>query len=112
MLLQVPLFEFVQTESAESSNLTAIRGHYLLCDATTLAAICAVQHRDTGTAERQGVDYVKRVFVDIGLSSLISACLYWNSQSTRIFLDIKCGINLIRYWQLVTLRRAPVAGVS
>ena len=66
MLLQVPLFEFVQTESAESSNLTAIRGHYLLCDATTLAAICAVQHRDTGAAERQGVDYVKRVFVDIG----------------------------------------------
>jgi hypothetical protein len=70
VLLQVPLFEFVQNDTAESSNLTAIRGHYLLCDATTLAAICAVQHRDTGAAERQGVDHVKRVFVDIGLPLL------------------------------------------
>ncbi len=70
VLLQVSLSEFVQTETAESSNLTAIRVHYLLCDATTLAAISAVQQRDTGTTERQGVDYVKRVFVDIGLPLL------------------------------------------
>ena len=69
LLSRVLLSEFLQTDTAEPSTLAAIlaaiKVHYLLYDATRLAAICTAQ-------------------------------LYSNALLSRRFLNIRCGINLIR----------------
>ena len=70
VLLNVPLSEFVKTDTGETSNLAALKVTYLLCDATRLEVICGVQHRDAGATGRQPIDQVKSVFGDIGLPLL------------------------------------------
>jgi hypothetical protein len=70
VLLNVPLSEFVKTDTGEVSNLTTTKVTYLLCDATSLEVICGVQHRDAGPTGRQSIDHVKSVFGDIGLPLL------------------------------------------
>jgi len=70
VLLNVPLAEFVKTDTGEASNLTKIKVTYLLCDATRLEVICGVQHRDAGATGRQPIDHVKSIFGDLGLPLL------------------------------------------
>ena len=70
VLLNVPLSEFVRSDTGETSNLAAIKVAYLLCDATRLDVICGVQHRDAGATGRQSIDHVKSVFGDIDLPLL------------------------------------------
>ena len=41
--------------------------------------------------------------------SVISAYRYWNSLLAMIFRNMKCGINLTRYYSVVKFRPAPVA---
>ncbi len=70
VLLNVPLSEFVKTDTGEVSNLATTKVAYLLFNATSLEVICGVQHRDAGVTGRQPIDHVKSVFGDIGLPLL------------------------------------------
>ncbi len=69
-LINVRLSELAKSDDGDAFRLANTSVAYLICHVADLRVICGLQHRDSGDTGSRDIDFVKRVFNDMGLPLL------------------------------------------